>query len=166
MNKYEIINKSIIILITVIAFIVTQTLFFIFIASKQEDNIISNKTEILTELSKKNSFVRQKLQSLLNSKDEILQKAAEEERLRWQQNLKTLKINIGIPVLVLSILLFGLIILKFVIRSPGDPIITISDVLGLIMIFLIYLPELYLYFIIIKQYQFIGDFNILTLLLR
>jgi hypothetical protein len=148
-------NHIILIFVNVLAFIVIQTSFFYFIGSKQLNEIIANKVGIVKSYIKQDESYKSKVENYIKSKtiQDMLKKADEEEKTRTLQNIEVIKKWIGPPfIAVLSILIISIIIL-IATKSKWTGV----DNVGISLVFTAYLTELFIFFGIIKQYEFLGD---------
>jgi hypothetical protein len=128
-----------------------QTIFFLYVASKQFENVLKDKINFIKILSENNQYVYDYIQILknnyVNGKDYtnvILQ--------RQKYNNQILVIYCGIPMIVISsILIYILFFMKSQKKWKS------VDTLSLFFVTLAYLTELFLFFCVISQYVFIGD---------
>jgi len=148
-------NDLIPIFMNVMFFMSIQTIFFLYVASKQFENVLINKINIIKVLSENNPYIKSLIQNYKNSYisnknfDIIIS-----ERERY--NNEILLIYCGIPMIVISIILLYII---FFMKS--DKAWNNVDTLSLFFVTLAYLTELFLFFCIITQYIFIGDVNLI-----
>lgn len=148
-------NQVILIFVNVLVFIVIQTFFFYFVGSQQLNDIIVNKMGIIKSFIKYDNSYKNKVKNYVKSKpiQDILKKADEEKKTRASQNIEIIKQWIG-PVLiaVLSILILAIIIL-IATKSKWTGV----DNVAISLVFTAYLTEIFIFFGIIKQYEFLGD---------
>jgi hypothetical protein len=128
-----------------------QTIFFLYVASKQFENVLKDKINFIKILSENNQYVYDYIQILknnyVNGKDYtnvILQ--------RQKYNNQILVIYCGIPMIVISSILISIL---FFMKSQKKW--NSVDTLSLFFVTLAYLTELFLFFCVISQYVFIGD---------
>lgn len=148
-------NDLIPIFMNVMFFMVIQTIFFLYVASKQFENVLIDKINILKVLSENNPYIKSLIQNyktsyITNKNFDII--IAERERY----NNEILLIYCGIPIIVISILLLYVI---FFMKS--DKSWNRVDSLSLFFVTLAYLTELFLFFCVITQFIFIGDINLI-----
>ena len=140
-------------------FMVVQTLFFYYIASKQVDNIIISKVNVLNTYMKFDNDVKTKTCDYLKSdkyKTEIEQanfRESKRNKLNKILIFKELKyFYIGVAILIFAAIIFS-VILK---QKPFD-LLTLA-VLGA------FTTELLFFFGMVQNYQFIGDLEIVNTL--
>lgn len=144
-------NDLVPIFMNVMFFMSIQTIFFLYVASKQFENVLKDKINFIKILSENNQYVYDYIQILknnyVNGKDYtnvILQ--------RQKYNNQILVIYCGIPMIVISsILIYILFFMKS--QKKWNSV----DTLSLFFVTLAYLTELFLFFCVISQYVFIGD---------
>ena len=155
-------NDNIIILSNIIFFIVFQTLFFYFVASNQFIVVISEKLSFFKIFLKNNpeykTFMKQ-----LNESDTIinLKNASEEQtKKRKEINFKLLGLFCGIPfgIAVLLLLFFYVCKSPLCIKNEWNTFYTVM----LMAVVFAYATEMFLYFMMIRQYQFIGDYELIN----
>jgi hypothetical protein len=160
-NSYTWIN----ILLTVLFFIIVQTLFFLYIVSKQYDSIILDKSEILTMLGDNNNIIQSYINKAKETKLKEFKEKAEKENLKRYELNKELVIKYCfIPSMVISGLLL-LVILYSIFNRKGDKW-TYVETISLILILTSYLTELYFFFFIVRKYEMLGDIEILYNLVK
>lgn len=148
-------NDLIPIFMNVMFFMAIQTIFFLYVASKQFENILIDKINIVKVLSENNPYIKSLIQNYKNSYisnknfDIIISE-------REKYNNEILLIYCGIPMIIIFILLLYVI---FFMKSdkPWSKV----DTLSLFFVTLAYLTELFLFFCVITQYIFIGDVNLI-----
>ena len=148
-------NHIILIFVNILAFIVIQTSFFYFVGSKKLNEIIANKMGIVKSFIKYDDSYKNEVKNYVKSKpiQDILKKADEEEKTRALQNIEIIKQWIGPPfIAALSIIIIAIIILVAT-KSKWTGV----DNVGLTLVFTAYLTEIFIFFGIVKQYEFLGD---------
>jgi hypothetical protein len=148
-------NDLIPIFINVIFFIIFQIIFFIYVASKQFENVLKDKLNFIKELSNNNPYVYNIIQSL--KKDYIKEKNYDNIILeRDKYNNKILLIYCGIPMFIIFIFIFYIL---FFMKSEKSW--NYIDSLSLFLVTFAYITEIFFFFCVIYQYIFIGDQNII-----
>lgn len=165
-SPFSCFNRSdwIVILSNVLFFMLVQTAFFWYIASKQYENVLSSKLDTLKLLASKNSTFKRKLD---NFKDEYIskheQKAKELETERAKLNKKLTWKYCGKLIVVTTLVLFAIVISYFFVKGrPWNDV----DTLNMIFVTLAYCTELFFFFFIVREYEFVGDNYILTSVLQ
>ncbi len=160
-------NAWVVILTNVIFFMVIQTFFFILVASKQVDTVIKDKISLVKIFASHNPEVEEKIEDFLKSdkRYDIEQKAAKQKEARMQKNYALVKRYVGIPLVVITIALmfFAYNVYKKYVQDPTSW--SSTDSLALILVVAAYLTEVYVYFVIIRQYNFMGDYEVASGLL-
>ena len=148
-------NDLVPIFINVIFFIVIQTIFFLYIASKQFENILKDKLNFIKQLSENNKYVYDIIQKL---KKEYIEgkNYSDVVKQRDKYNNQILLIYCGIPT---GIIIICLIYILFFMKSEKSW--SNVDSLSLFFITFAYITEIFLFFCVIYQYIFIGDQNII-----
>jgi hypothetical protein len=148
-------NDLIPIFMNVMFFMCIQTIFFIYVASKQFENVLKDKISFFKILLDNNPYIKSvvyeyKNQYTLNKNfDKIIYE-------REKYNNEILLIYCGIPMIIASIIL---IYILFFMKSKKKW--NKVDSLSLFFVTLAYLTELFLFFCVITQYIFIGDMNLI-----
>lgn len=165
-SPFSCFNRSdwIVILSNLLFFMLVQTAFFWYIASKQYENVLSSKLDTLKLLASKNSLFKRELDAV---KDEYMnkheQKAKELEMKRAKLNRKLTWKYCGKLIVITTMILFVLILTYFFIKGrPWNDV----DTLNMIFVTLAYCTELFFFFFIVKKYEFVGDNYILTSVLQ
>jgi len=156
-KKYEIFRLSnmVIIFSNILFFIVVQTLFFKYIASKQFEIVLKDKINIFNTYLKYDSEQKEKIKKYLE-KDEtkqMLEKGKLQENERNKLNNKLIIKWIGIPFIVTLIIFIASVGRLKLQNKYWTKIHT-----GLLLLVVTaYLTELFVYFAIVRQYKFYGD---------
>ena len=134
-----------------IFFIIIQTVFFIFVASKQFENILKDKLSFVKILSENNPYVYDIIQKIKS--EYIVNKDYTSISLyREIYNNELLAIYCGIPMGIIFIFLVY-ILFRMKSEKSWDKV----DSLSVFFVTLAYLTELFLFFCVITQYIFVGD---------
>lgn len=158
-NIFESANM-IIVFANVIFFMIVQTLFFEYVASKQFNIVLEDKANIVGEYLKNDPNANEKYRRFKNSDkaSQIQTTAKKQEDKRAKENMENTMLWIGIPVLIaVAFLVFFIIKLIFK-KEVWD---TTDSVLLSFVVFA-YMIEVLFYLGIVKQYQFYGDQSIYT----
>jgi len=159
-KKYELFRLSnlIIIFSNVLFFMIVQTLFFKYVASKQFEILLEDKVNIINEYLKHDEEQKEKIKKYINKQEtkELIEKGTEQATERNKINNKLILKWTGIP-LIIALTIFIVSVLRLKIQGKyWNKIHT-----GLLLLVITaYLTELFIYFAIVKQYQFYGDHNI------
>lgn len=146
-------NDLIPIFVNVMFFMIIQTIFFLYVASKQLENVLIDKINFVKILSDNNPLVKSYITEI---KKQYLQKDFTDIILkRNTYNNEILIIYCGIPIIVVSILFLIAVFMKS--NQQWSKV----DTLSLFFVTLAYITELFLFFCVITQYVFIGDMNLI-----
>jgi hypothetical protein len=164
-------NDWIIIFASVFFFMVAQTYFFIFIGSKQYENVIISKLDIIKKYGEKNIPFKFLLNSykkdyLETNESEINNKAKEREA----NNMKLTFEYCGIPIIIVSSLLLILLLLtktnlitklnitnKIINNNLKTTDWSNYNTIGLLLVLLAYITESLMFYFVIKKYNFVND---------
>lgn len=149
----------IVIFANVMFFMIIQTLFFRYIASKQFNVVIRDKANIMNEYLKYNKEASKEYDVYKNSKEvnEIKKNAKKQFKERDGINIDNTKTWIGIP---FSIVLFILVVLVGMIFYNKNNTWDSVDTVLLSLVVLAYATEVIFYIGLVRQYQFYGDQSI------
>ena len=169
--KNDIFNGAnvIIILSTVFIFILIQTLFFHFIASKQFNEVLKDKVNILNIYKSVEPDTAKMLKHELESEStkEIIRLGKEQEVIRTNENINLILKEIG--VIMLIILAMIIYIGYNMYKKKGEKgwfSFTKTDLLLTSLILTGYTTELAFFFGVIRQYKFYGDHNIIYVIYK
>jgi len=142
-----------------IVYIIVIIIFFLFVISKEIDNIILDKTDIIISLANNDENIKNQLLEYLKTVN-ISKLAVEESTERYSYNISLLSQQIY-PYLYtlgsLDVLIIGYIMNKKIKISK-------TEYLLLMMIFIGFSTEIVFYYTMIKPWKFIGDYELLQLL--
>lgn len=147
-------NNMLVVVANVIFFIVVQTLFFRFVATRQFLNVISNKVGIFNEYLKYDPETSEKVKEYVNTDDTKNAHVAgkEEKKKRNKKNTVLILKWIG-PVLMIAL---GFLI-YYIVQVAKQSTWSMVDGSMLSLVVLAYSTELLFYFLIVRQYEFYGD---------
>lgn len=148
-------NDLIPIFTNVIFFMVIQTIFFLYVASKQFENVLNDKLNMLKILSDNNSYIK----SIINGyKKKYIEDINFSLVITERNNYNNIILFIycGIPIIIISILLLYVIFFMKTDKKWNN-----VDSLSLCFVTLAYMTELFIFFCVITQYIFIGDLDII-----
>lgn len=152
------------VLANIFLFIFVQTGFFYFIASKQFNNVLESKIDILNLYIKSSPTTKEQIKEFLNSDQvkEIQKIASEQEKERTKRNKDLIKKKM-LPLLLLVTALIVLIIVMMMMNKNNSWStfgITEQILLGLVLT--AYVTEIMFFFGIVRQYEFYGDYRIMN----
>lgn len=149
-------NDWIVILVNVLFFMIVQTLFFRYVASKQYETVLVDKLGLVSEyISKQKNYKR----ALSNERQKFATTNAQllESQYNTRQTINNqLEIDYCWKYIVFTIV--AIAIVWFVNSKPWGTLHT----LGLIFVILGYTTELLFFFGMVKQYEFVGDHTIIN----
>jgi hypothetical protein len=164
-------NDWFIVFANVLFFMVVQTAFFYFIASKEYEDVIVSKLDIVKRYASKNDTFKTLLNIYKNkylgdNKQEIDKQTKEREH----KNKKLTIEYCGIPILIVTgILLLLLVGTKTKVLSKlhiNNQVVNNLlkptkwneyDNLGIVLVVMAYVTELLFFFLIVKKYEYVGD---------
>ena len=151
-------NNMITLLSNVIFYIVVQTLFFYFIGSKQFNNVLENKVDIVVSYAKKNIYLKEFIKEYISNENaKKLEKEAKKQKKKREKYNRSLIFKwIGIPLLICIVVLLINIFKLFILGESWGR----SDNIILLLVIFAYSTELCFFFGIVKQYEFYGDHKI------
>lgn len=148
-------------------FIVIQTLFFVFLASKQVDNVVTYNTKILSHLRAElcraphQSFFVNVLDTMVldAGTSDIKQQQIDKQRAS-EHNVRQLLLFCGSYLLLVVCIIAGLLWWNWKKKRP----FTFAHWIGLIMIVLAYATEMMLIFFVIQPWRYVGQFELLGMI--
>jgi len=157
-------NEVFLIFMNIIIFMIIQTLFFKFIISSEYENLIKEKLNTINyyisqDQEAKNIIINYKN----NNKERIEKKALEQEKIRDEKNIILYIYHCIIPILFIVFLFIVIIILNYksLIFKKSENFENIHY-FNFALIFLVYVPEIIIFFFVVKKYYFIGNVDILS----
>lgn len=151
-------NDLIPVICNVIFFVIVQTLFFKYVASKQYEVVLESKLDFVRTLCDNDPYIKQQIYTY---RDQYLKDNADivkiQEEKRNEKNMKLYYLYSGIPLAVFSLMLFHVLFLMKSRRKWND-----VDTLSLIFVTLAYCTELFFFFFIVRKYEFVGDHYIIS----
>lgn len=152
-------SSNILICLSNIAVFVTfLILFFWFVLSKQFDAIILEKVKLISLVAKYDPKFKTVLKNYLYSNDSITlaAKATQQENLRYENNVNALQIEVMPFVYILSTLwTLNLIYMIWYKRK-----LLFSEWILLLLVLGAFITEVIFYFILVNEWKFIGDFEL------
>jgi hypothetical protein len=153
-------RNMIIVLVNIIFFMVVQTLFFEFEASKQFNFVLEDKAKIAQTYLQYDKNTAVKYQQFKTSEDakNIESVAKKQEKQRKDENTKLIINWLGIPIFVATFLLIVFIVMQ---NYKSDHKWGKVDAVLLISVILLgYVPEILFFFGVVHKYKFYGDCEI------
>ena len=150
------------ILSNVLFFMIIQTLFFLFIASKQYNNILNKKVQIISTLSENNEDIEIGLQGI---KQAYINKYEEEvKRITNHRLEQNKKITIQYCIIPMTVTIIALLLVSIFMKSNRKW--TKYDSINISLILGAYLTEIYIFIFVIRPYELIGDHDIIYNILK
>jgi hypothetical protein len=157
-------NEVFLILINIIIFMIVQTLFFKFIISTEYENFVKEKLNTVNYYLDRDQDAKDVLIDYKNNNIEIIKKVAIDQlQLRNDKNKFLYIYYCIIPILFVVILFIVIIILNY--RSK---IFKKSEkfegvhYFNFALVLLVYVPNIIIFFFVVKKYQFIGNIEIFS----
>ena len=157
-------NEVFLIFINIIIFMIIQTLFFKFIISTEYEHLIKVKLNTINYYIDRDQEVKDMIIDYKNNNiEKIRDKALEEEKIRNKQNIILYLYYCIIPILIVLFLFIVIIILNYksLIFKKSKNFEGI-DYFNFALILLIYVPNMIIFFFVVKKYYFIGNIEILS----
>ena len=140
-------NDLIPVLSNVIFFVIVQTLFFKYVASKQYEVVLESKLDFIKTICNNDPYLKSKI---YNFRDNYLKEnkdlVKKQEKIRNEKNIKLYYMYSGIPFVIMKST-----------RKWND-----VDTLSLLFVTLAYCTELFFFFFIVRKYEFVGDHYIIS----
>jgi hypothetical protein len=157
-------NEVFLILINIIIFMIIQTIFFKFVISTEYENLIKEKLNTVNyyishDQEVKNIIINYKK----NNIEKIKKKALEKEKIRDKINSKLYLEYCFMPILFFILIFIIIIILNYysLIFKKSEKFEGVHY-FNFVLILLIYIPNMIIFFFVVKKYQFIGNVEILS----
>ncbi len=151
-------NDLIPVLANVIFFVIVQTLFFKYVASKQYEVVLQSKLDFVKTICDNDPYLKYKIYEF---RDKYLQEnkniAKQQENNRNEKNIKLFYMYSGIPFFIFTLMLLHIIFIMKSKRKWND-----VDTLSLLFVTLAYCTELFFFFFIVRKYEFVGDHYIIS----
>lgn len=163
-------NNMIINVSNIICFVTIQTMFFYFVASKQFNMVLKDKTEIASSYISQEPTLREMALAYFNSQDwkELVAQGNKQRLQRDRANLQLIWKKIGPIVVIAFVVLCGFILkLNY---YPANTTWTRTDTILLVLVLGAFTTEFLFFIGIVSQYQHYGDHaiyhNLLTSIKR
>lgn len=148
-------SNMIVVFATIIFCMITQTLFFKYVASKQFNTVLEDKANIVEQYLKhdeESNTLYKKFKSSESAK--ILKNAAsQEEDIREKINMSNTMMWIGIPVIIGILFIIFFLARLYLNNETWDTV----DTMLLCIVVISYITEIMFYVGIVRPYQFYGD---------
>jgi hypothetical protein len=148
-------SNMIIILANVFVYMLIQTLFFYFIASKQFNNLLINKVDIVNDYISVDKNANNNMRQFLQTPNvTVIQEKAKSQNNECKTiNIKNIIKYIGLPFIITIICLCYFIYALIKYKKE----FTSADKFALFLILAVYAIDLLFFFLVIKKYEFVGD---------
>ncbi len=159
-SKNLLINLS-----NIVIFLIFIILFFWFILSRQFDYIVLDKVNIISLLAKYDKDFNETLTEYLNTNEslyEIPKKALEQEESRNAYNFILLQTEV-FPFLYVVCTSLIIVILYIIVKRKK---LLKAEYYLLSFVVFAFITEVIFYFLVIKEWQFIGDYQLLYNVLK
>ncbi len=153
-----------IILLNALFFITVLVIFFWFIVSNQFETIILDKVDIVTLLAKNNPSIYNYIKDYVNNNNiEDIKNISDTDKQTRDKNNVKLFINHMIWWFAVLGILCLIVLLYLVIKGKG---ITTGDIVLILLVSVSFTTEIILFFVLIKPWKFIGDFQLMKSLAK
>lgn len=152
------------VLANIFLFIFVQTGFFYFVASKQFNNVLESKIDILNLYLKSSPSTRQQVKDFLQSNEvkEIQKLAKEQEIKRTKMNKNLIKRKMLPLLLLVTALIVVIIYMMMVNKNNSWSTFGVTEQVLLGLVLTAYVTEIMFFFGIVKKYEFYGDYRIMN----
>ena len=152
------------VLANIFLFIFVQTGFFYFIASKQFNNVLESKIDILNLYIKSSPTTREQIKNFLNSDEvkEIQKLAKEQEIKRTQMNKDLIKQKMLPLLLFVTALIVVIVYMMMANKNNSWSTFGLTEQVLLGLVLTAYVTEIMFFFGIVKKYEFYGDYRIMN----
>lgn len=147
-------NDWVIIYVNVIFFIIVQTFFFRYIASKQYEDVLKQKIEIIKLYSEKFPTEKEKIDKYV--KDYL---KTNKNKIQDQHNKRSEKNVILENTYCWNFLKVTIVLLLLTLYISKEQWTSLHT-FGLILVVLGYTTELLFFYLIVRKYEFVGDHKI------
>ena len=157
-------NEVFLIFINIIIFMIIQTLFFKFVISTEYETLIKEKLNTVNYYIDHDQEVKDMIIDYKqNHIEKIRDTALEQEKIRNNQNIYLYLYYCIIPILIVIFLFIVIIILNYksLIFKNSKNFESI-DYFNFALILLVYIPNMIIFFFVVKKYYFIGNIEILS----
>ena len=157
-------NNMVINISNIICFITIQTLFFYFIASKQFNELLIDKTGIVSSYISHDQDLRFGANQYFHGPEwkDILEKGQQQSKTRTNANLSLIKRKI-VPLIIAAICVLGCFVYKL--KNNSEPW-SRTDTILLTLVMGAFTTEFLFFIGIVSQYQHYGDHAIYYTLLK
>lgn len=151
-------SNMIIIITNIIFYMIIQTLFFYFVASKQFNNLLTNKMDIVNEYLSFDEKANNAMKKFLKSQyiTDIKKQSKQQENKCNKENKIMITKYLIVPFIILIVCLCVFVYMLIKKRKQWIE----ADTILMILIISVYSVDLIFYFTVIKKYKFIGDENL------
>ena len=152
------------VLANIFLFIFVQTGFFYFVASKQFNNVLESKIDILNLYIKSSPTTREQIKNFLGSDEvkEIQKLAKEQEIKRTQMNQDLIKQKMLPLLLFVTALIVVIVYMMMANKNNSWSTFGLTEQVLLGLVLTAYVTEIMFFFGIVKKYEFYGDYRIMN----
>lgn len=159
-------STILVIFCNVFIFMLCQILLFWFVISREIENIIVDKSSIVYELIKNSTILQKQLNDYITSEGYqiIYNKSLIDKAKRLEYNLELTWQWMLIPFsIVIGIICFGVLYAAYVHRFTRNNTLKMdkTDIIILAMVFLSFLTEIIIIFVLIVRFVYVSDMDII-----
>jgi len=157
-------NEVFLIFLNIIIFMIIQTLFFKFIITKEYEYLVKEKLSTVNYYLDGDQEAKDIMIDYKNNNIESIKKEAKnQQELRDNKNIFLYIYYCIIPILIVVLLFIIIIILNYksIIFKKSEKFGNIHY-FNFALILLVYIPNIIIFFFVIKKYQFIGNIEIFS----
>lgn len=155
-------NNTLVSLLTILFFITALVLFFWFVISDQLKIIILEKLEIIKIYSDNDKNFKNVLKDMVNKQELDENNYRQEINNRNEQNIKTFAEMLIWWFVVVIVCVVANILYITILRKPFDK----ADIVLVVFVLSAFVAEIIFYLVIIREWKFIGDNEIIKELIK
>jgi hypothetical protein len=157
-------NEVYLIFINIILFMIIQTIFFKFAISTEYEHLIEEKIGTLNYYITQDPVIKNVIKEMKDEETKKYKEKAEEDRIIREKENDTLYLYYCIiPILCVVFLFIVIIILDyFSLIFKNEKKLGYIHYFNFALILLIYIPNIIVFYYVVKKYQFLGNIEILS----
>jgi hypothetical protein len=160
-------SNTLIMVVTIISFMISLILFFTYALSDYPNKIIFEKVDLIIEYSKNDKMIKNKLKTKTDEyfKTRQSEKLHDHEKKRKEHNEALLHSTGILPCLYVAIVV-GILVLYYVFTYNKTPYLESCDIILVILAIIAFSIELLFYFIILRNWNYITDAEVLKTIIN
>ena len=157
-------NEVYLIFINIILFMIIQTIFFKFAIANEYEHLIEEKIGTLNYYITQDPEIKNAIKQMKDEQTkQYKEKAEEDKKIREKENDTLYLYYCIIPILCVVFLFIVIIILDyFSLIFKNEKKIGKIHIFNFALILLVYVPNIIVFYFVVKKYQFLGNIEILS----